>query len=356
MQSIKLSVCIPVYNNIRLFKCCLESIIQAIKGIEDKVEIVISDNASEDNIFTCYEKLKNQHENVNFIFSRSSENKGMAYNFHKVVELSNGEFCWIIGSDDFVAKDGVKKILHVLENCNKIDFISVAFSHIDLLQYSKNNENSEFICKNIKSEIENVSSRTINAKSKHTDGYKIWDELVDPSYNNVMLGSMMTGVFRRQLWLSVDVQGMDKNSQFSNIENTYPHCAVYARSMIGKPAYYISTPVIIVGAGARPWVGSNWWNGSLPVIYFKIWNEIINEYKKGGLKRFQVFKCRLEIAKTIGRFFYPYFYLKYISNQKIKNSDIISLKKAFLNVWFAPTFYIGLLKGVIKIHFYKIKE
>ena len=44
-----LSICIPTYNRAQFLPALLESIITQINGHEDKVEIIVSDNASTDN-------------------------------------------------------------------------------------------------------------------------------------------------------------------------------------------------------------------------------------------------------------------------------------------------------------------
>jgi len=349
---IKLSICIPIYNNVGLFRHCLQAIANSIREFDKSVEIVISDNVSEDNILDCVNQFKSQNKNIKLLYSCNETNKGIAYNFHKVVELARGEFCWIIGSDDFVLKNGISDIIKIIKEYPEIDFISVAYAHLKLPE-ACDESNSIDPYHRILEVIEEGSLVTYKSISKTSGRVESWDKLVDLSYGNVMLGAVMSGVFRKSLWLSVNTENMDKTPAFNNVENMYPFCAVYAKCMIGKPAYYLSKPVIVAGDGARAWVGEEFWDGSLPIIYLKVLNEIIDAYKEGGLEKRQVIKCRVGIAHTVGRYFYPYFRRKYILKRDIKNSKYICLRTIYKKVWYTPTFYIGLLKGIKREYFVK---
>lgn len=346
-EKIKLSICIPVYNNLELFENCLNAIAISIRDFEENVEIVISDNASEDSIFDCVNNFKGRHINIRVLYSSNEYNKGLAFNFHKTVEMSNGKFCWIIGSDDFVIKDGIASIINIIDKYKNINFISVAFAHLNLKDvYDEKDEDKPY--HRLQEFIQDESCIRSEVIKNYAKDVVKWDELVDELYKNVMLGSVMSGVFKRSLWMSVNRAAMDKSPRFNSVENIYPHCVIYSKCMIGKPSYYISKPVIIVGDGARQWEGSSFWEGSLPVIYLKVWNEIIDVYMNGGLCKIQVFRCRLANGMLVGRYYYPYFRRKYILKQYIKNSEDISLSVAYKKMWYVPGFYIGLLKGIIR--------
>lgn len=337
----ELSICIPVYNNKHLFKYCLESIGKAVYGVEDRVEVVISDNASEDNIFSFVKEFKRNYPNISITFNRNEINKGMAYNIHKVVEISKGEFCWIVGSDDFVLKSGVGSILSVIDRESEIDFISVNYSllFLDRIYDNTNDADPYHSILNLLDDSRFLKKRYIK---KNTGRVGKWDELIDPVYDNVMFGAIMAGVFRRNRWISVSIKEMDMSMTFSNVENTYPHCAVYAKCMIGRPAYYLVEPAVIVGEGAREWAGKGFWDGFLPIIYLKILDGIIDVYKKGGLDSDQVAKCRRYTAMLAGRCFFPYIHRRYILNQNIKNKNNIRFLNIMGRFWRYSTFYSGM--------------
>jgi glycosyltransferase involved in cell wall biosynthesis len=342
----KLSICIPVYNNKNLFKYSLKSAASAILGFEAETEIVISDNCSEDDIEAIVKEIHSVYPTVKILYSRNEKNRGLAYNFHKAVEMANGEFCWIIGSDDFVYKDSVKTILRVVNGYTHVSFITVSYAHLKLPSVADENR-PEDPYGNILDIIEEGSRLTFHEGPIST-GEVIWDKLIDPSFNNVMLGAVMAGIFKKSKWESVNRENMDKSTNFNNLENIYPHVYIYANSMIGEPAYYIREPLLVVGDGARPWAGEQFWDGSLPIIYFKVFNEIVEAYKAGGLDKEQLKKCKLSVAHTVGRYLFPYFKQKFIKRKKVKNDEYIKVSKIIKINWKYPIFYLGFVKGVIK--------
>ena len=284
--------------------------------MKKEAEIVISDNCSEDDIESIVNEICIKNPRVKIIYSRNELNRGLAYNFHNVVELANGEFCWIIGSDDFLYESAIKEVLRVIDTNSNLSFISVSYAHLSLP--SVVDENSiEDPYRNILKIIKEGTSLTFK-KGPIESGKVNWDELVDPSFNNVMLGSVMAGIFKKSKWNSVDRDKMDKSFEFTNLQNVYPHIYIYANSMIGEPSYYIDEPLLVVGDGVRPWAGDEFWDGSLPIIYLKIFNEIIDAYSGGGLNKKQLQRCKSSVAHTVGRYLFPYFNQKIIKKKKGK--------------------------------------
>lgn len=340
----KLSICIPVYNNKNIFKYSLKAAANSILGFEDKAEIIISDNCSEDDIESVANEIRNTYPTVKILYSRNRINKGPVYNFHRVVEIASGEYCWIIGSDDFILKHAVAKILEIINKRSCISFISLSFAHIDLPSVANNSEDPY---KNIIDIIEEGSKLTFQ-KGPVTTGETKWDNLVDPSFNNVFFGAVMAGIFKKTKWESVDRDSMDKTHNFSNLQNVYPHIYIHANSMIGERAYYFAEPLLVVGDGERPWAGNDFWDGFLPIIYLKVFNEIIEAYQQAGLNSKQLRNCKSYVAHVAGRYLFPYLKQKFIKHKKIKNDKYIDIPKLIKKNCLSPTFYSGIFKGIIK--------
>lgn len=132
MRKKALSICIPVYNRKHIFEVCLNQACEACEEFEDDVEIVISDNSSEEDLETIVNNVREKYPKIDMVFNRNIENIGLARNFLKVVELSSGEFCWIIGSDDFIKKEGVKEIISIFKNNSEIDFLVCNYDLLNL--------------------------------------------------------------------------------------------------------------------------------------------------------------------------------------------------------------------------------
>lgn len=106
---IKLSLCIPTYNRARFIGETIQSI---IAQATDEVEIVVSDNGSDDNT----EELIRGYQKIfpRIRYFRWDSNVGADRNFLKVIELATGDYCWFMGSDDRIESGALQHILSQL--------------------------------------------------------------------------------------------------------------------------------------------------------------------------------------------------------------------------------------------------
>ena len=337
----KLSICIPVYNRKALFEQCLLAACKACIDYSDEVEIVVSDNASEDNLLEVIEIIKRIYPEMPIKYRRNPLNVGAGLNLVKSVEIARGEFCWLIGADDFVIERGVDSILNILRQNSEINFISVGFANLDLSETKP--ENIDVLIKEKVGEFSNESENSFKVE--------VWDQLVDPSHNNVLLGSMMCGVFRKSLWDSVDKSQIMASSSYTSLTNTYPHIYIYSKCMIGRPAWYYGYPCVLAGDGYREWAAygeKSFWQSSLPVIYLKIFPEIIEAYKEGGLEKTQLRKARKWSAGFVGKVFTRYVWHKFVKRRPVMSSEYISTKTILKTYWSVADFYFAPLSAIIK--------
>lgn len=110
MTPIKLSICIPTYNREKYLRQLLESIArQPLNG----VEVVVSDNASTDGTQNLLKEFSGKLEKL--VTYRWDINAGADRNYLKVVELAQGNYCWLMGSDDIVQEGAIEKVLEILK-------------------------------------------------------------------------------------------------------------------------------------------------------------------------------------------------------------------------------------------------
>lgn len=113
----KLSICIPTYNRKEMLSELLNSIVQQLTDdILSEIEIVISDNCSEDGTEAYIKNFQDCFPDLKIVYSRNDFNIGPDRNFIKVVELANGEYAWIVGSDDKINDNALQYILECLED------------------------------------------------------------------------------------------------------------------------------------------------------------------------------------------------------------------------------------------------
>ncbi|MCW4782451.1 glycosyltransferase family 2 protein [Enterobacter chuandaensis] len=120
-----LSIVIPTYNRLKYLNELLDNLLTEITTLEDKasLEIIVSDNASTDNVLAVIEEFREKGLAVQY--SRNDVNIGMDGNFHKCLNLAKGDYFWMFGDDDLIVEGSIKKIIHLLISGENINIISL---------------------------------------------------------------------------------------------------------------------------------------------------------------------------------------------------------------------------------------
>lgn len=101
----RLSICIPTYNFGEFIGETLDSIVcQAT----DETEIVIVDGASTDNTGQIVQEFQRRFSRIRY--HRREVNMGVDKDLAKAVELAQGDYCWLMSSDDVLLPESVKRI------------------------------------------------------------------------------------------------------------------------------------------------------------------------------------------------------------------------------------------------------
>jgi len=109
-RSVRLSFCIPTYNRADFIGECLDSI---LAQRDDRLELVIVDGASTDATPTIVKEYQRQYPFIRYF--RRSENVGIDEDVLKVVELAEGQYCWLMSDDDRIEKGALAHVLSFLE-------------------------------------------------------------------------------------------------------------------------------------------------------------------------------------------------------------------------------------------------
>jgi glycosyltransferase involved in cell wall biosynthesis len=108
-----LSICIPTYNRAELLDKCIASIVSQKEFDSEDVELVISDNASNDNTEEIVKKYQEQYKNI--FYSKNEENV-TDKNFPIVIGNAHGEFRKLFHDNIIYCGDC---ILHLLKTINE---------------------------------------------------------------------------------------------------------------------------------------------------------------------------------------------------------------------------------------------
>ncbi|MDX2173405.1 MAG: glycosyltransferase family A protein [Bacteroidota bacterium] len=143
-MSVKVSICIPTFNQIEFLKKCLESIV--IQIFTD-FEIVISDDSTNTEV----EKLVVaffKNKNIKHTYHHNSPSLGSPANWNKAISLASGKYIKIMHHDDWFSKeDSLLKFVNTLENNDNSDFAFCSSNIFDVKNetYSLNSPDSDFL-------------------------------------------------------------------------------------------------------------------------------------------------------------------------------------------------------------------
>lgn len=107
------SILIPVFNRERYIRECVES---ALAQTVRDIEVVVSDNASDDRTLEICEALASQDPRIRIL--RNSTNAGPLLNWHACVAAARGRYAHLLFSDDRACPDFLEKMLPLLADAN----------------------------------------------------------------------------------------------------------------------------------------------------------------------------------------------------------------------------------------------
>ena len=105
-MSIKLSICIPIYNCAEFIGEALDSILpQSMEG----VEVVVYDGGSTDATPALMERYTKRWTNLHY--QRGSARGGIDADMVKCVGYAKGEYCWLFSGDDVMRQGAIERAL-----------------------------------------------------------------------------------------------------------------------------------------------------------------------------------------------------------------------------------------------------
>lgn len=111
-----LTIGIPVYNGYLAIHRTLDSVNESLKRLKDdnKVEIVICDNASTDQTGTAIQEFFSG-KLVRGGYFRHGANIGFDLNLDSIVKFGTGKYVWFLGCGDEIKQDALGRLIEKLE-------------------------------------------------------------------------------------------------------------------------------------------------------------------------------------------------------------------------------------------------
>ena len=326
----KLSICIPNYNRSKYLKNCLNSIFLAKSQSSLEFEVCISDNNSSEKISPIIRYFKKKKLKINY--SKNKKNLGFGANFLKVVNMACGEFIWVIGNDDLLYKNALKKLDSLFSMNKEVDFFFINSSNLSSEFVFSHNQ--PFDTKKIPKNIKSFSKLKKNQK---TNFYGLIDQSVSWDF---LLGIFLT-VYKRDMFIKnlnvLDKKNLNDPRVWSTIDNTAPHVKVFSHAFKNSKCYIQAKPLTVSLFGEKEW------NNKYPFVEIIRIPEILDIYRKNGLQFLKFIECKNFILKR----FIPFMFL-ILKDKKNSNYEFINFKKHVLQNIFFPNIYFYAIFYLIK--------
>ena len=128
----RLSICIPTHDGRGEF--LRQALVSVLNQIEDlppgSVTISISDNASQDSTQQVVREFSSKYPGL-ISYSRNEVNLGFAPNMLRAIGGADGEYAWLLSSDDCIAPGGLTRVLDTLKKYPEAAGLTVNFATYD---------------------------------------------------------------------------------------------------------------------------------------------------------------------------------------------------------------------------------
>lgn len=112
------------YNAEKYIKESLDSIIRQSIGFKENIQIIIVNDASEDNTkYVCESYVEKYPNNIKLISNET--NKGPAFTRNRGLSEVEGKYVNFLDSDDYISKNTFEKVYDFFENNENIDIVSI---------------------------------------------------------------------------------------------------------------------------------------------------------------------------------------------------------------------------------------
>ena len=186
-----LSICIPTFNRAELLEENLLTIVSQLDAsLSSEVEIVVIDNASTDQTIEKVQRFISKHPNLTIRLFLNPKNLGLDRNVARSIAEAHGEFCWLLGDDDFPTQGAIADLMKRLQANPKCSYYLLNYSRYDKLL----NKTTSLRMAALKKDLSFSNSNEF-----------FFTPLPRNSYFRLLGANMLTmsaNVFRRSLWQS----------------------------------------------------------------------------------------------------------------------------------------------------------
>jgi len=234
-----------------------------VKQAGDLVELIVSDNHSEDHTREVVEWAAAFGP---VRYHRHPRNIGSMRNVYALVnDLARGEFVWVIGNDDIAREDALQRVIAVLQEHPELDYIYVNYSP----WYPPAEDPTRIILAN---EFPDLAPGNPDLQDRYLE--RLGELAVgDPARFTPFYASVMRRSLARTTY-EMCVHG----EAWESIQNAVPQAVIVARDLLDKPAWYIGHPCVVTSHTTS-------WTDHRPVYFLIIVPDLYDYFERAGVAR-----------------------------------------------------------------------
>lgn len=166
----KVSVVIPVYNQESLIERAIRSI-----PLRDDIEIIVVDDGSTDDTWNKLVTIGFELNDPNFIVLHNRRNMGVGYTVNRGLDIADGEYIVLLGSDDYFYTD---EFLKAMEQLDGTDLVYFDLKVNDGSIFKLTEESKRNLCGSTKFMRKEFVGDTRNPDIRQGEDWFFYDELL----------------------------------------------------------------------------------------------------------------------------------------------------------------------------------
>lgn len=121
MESIDVSIIVPVYNSEKYIEQCIQKLIDQ-RNDNFSIEIVLVNDASTDKSSMLCSRFANKFDNIKLI--NKEKNEGVSRARNDGVKAATGKYICFCDSDDYYLPGALYKLYKYFESCSNVDIVN----------------------------------------------------------------------------------------------------------------------------------------------------------------------------------------------------------------------------------------
>ncbi|WP_051691886.1 glycosyltransferase family 2 protein [Pedobacter borealis] len=266
-----LSICIPTYNRADKLQISLLAILKQVNKYQDKIEVIVSDNASTDTTKVVLTELKKEYSFLKIL--RNSINLGPNLNFFKLSdEYATGKYFWLIGDDDVIDSNGIDIIIKILIENQNIPFLGLNFRVLAVKDIVG------FGCTKIGQDIKRIKMSQLLSEQCRAE--------------NLMATFISCNIILLDRFKNYDKSIFSTNS-WDDYRSLFPHTHVITSVIKSdEDVIYIKEPLLSVMVHEKEW------DDRLALINLYFILDVYEYYRKSGYRKRDIWKVKQAIIDS----------------------------------------------------------